>query len=78
MEYARVKVLSLRRRLCEEQKGVLDLACRHGTSDYEHPAVRVAYQRALITEGLLDEWVQRYREECKSSVGAKHGLNTSK
>lgn len=74
MEYARVKVLSLRRRLCDEQKRVLDLVYQHNVDDYNHPAVRSAYQRALLTEHLLEEWTQKYRDECKVSNGDGTGL----
>lgn len=72
MEYARVKVFTLRRKLCEQQKGVLELAYKNNTTDYNHPAVNAAYQRAIITEHLLEEWTLKYKEEYNSSF---KGLN---
>ena len=63
MEYARVKVLSLRRKLCSLQKEVLELAHKHQVSDYRDPRVRWKHRQVVVIEFVLEGWMDKYKEE---------------
>ena len=63
MEYARVKVLTLRRKLCLLQKEVLELAHEHQITDYRDPRLRRKHMQAGLIEFVLEGWVDKYKEE---------------
>ena len=63
MEYARVKVLSLRKKLFSLQKEILELAYQHQISDYSDPKVQSKHMQTLVIEFVLDCWTERYKEE---------------
>ena len=63
MEYARVKVLSLRRKLCSLQKEILKLAHQYQTTDYSDHRLRRKHMQTLVIEFVLEGWMERYKEE---------------
>ena len=63
MEYARVKVLSLRRKLCSLQKEVLELAHKHQITDYNDSLIQRKHMQTLVIEFVLECWMERYKEE---------------
>tara|TARA_Y100000748_G_C15498616_1_gene489160 strand:+ start:416 stop:649 length:234 start_codon:yes stop_codon:yes gene_type:complete len=63
MEYARVKVLSLRRKLCSLQKDILELAHQYQTADYRDPRIRRKHMEAIVVEFVLEGWMEKYKEE---------------
>ena len=63
MEYARVKVLSLRRKLCSLQKDILELAHQYQTADYRDPRIRIKHMEAIVVEFVLEGWMEKYKEE---------------
>ena len=69
MEYARIKVLNLRRKLCSLQKEVLELAHKHHVSDYRDPRVRWKHRQAMLIEFVLEGWMDKYKEECQMFWG---------
>jgi len=69
MEYARVKVLSLRRKLCSLQKEVLELAHEYQVSDYKDPRVRRKHMQAAVIEFVLEGWMDKYKEESQMFWG---------
>ena len=63
MEYARVKVLSLRKKLYSIQKDVLELAHQYKCMDYRDPTIRRKHMEAIVIEFVLDCWIEKYKEE---------------
>lgn len=63
MEYARIKVLSIRKKLCSLQKEILEMTHQHQVSDYNDPLTRRKHMQTVVMEFVLEGWMERYKEE---------------
>ena len=63
MEYARVKVFSLRKKLYLLQKDILDLAFLYQTTDYQDPRIKRKHMESIVTDFVLKGWTEKYIEE---------------
>ena len=63
MEYARVKVLGLRKKLFSLQKEILELAYKHQITDYNDSLIQRKHMQTLVIEFVLECWIERYKEE---------------
>lgn len=65
MEYAKQKVVRMRRKVCILQMEILDLAHKYQTSDFKDPRIKSKHSEVTILETVLDGWLEIYKEEEK-------------